>query len=147
MACGAKRLVRLVCLGNPDPVDSQVPPEPNRTFPARQRQQCGRPAWLATAPEEDWPEELDRSEVREIWEEPWGDRRQELVIMGARIADDLLDQLEQCCPADAEMAVIQEAWLDLPEPFLAWQRTSEGDDETLEQPPPAARHRALQQGR
>ena len=88
--------------------------------------------WLATAPEEEWPEDLDRSEVDEIWEEPWGDRRQELVIIGARMADDLLEQLEQCCLTDAEMAVGQEAWLDLPDPFPAWRLTSEGDGETLD---------------
>jgi hypothetical protein len=117
MACGAKRLAQLVCLGNPDRVDSRFTREPNQTFPPRQQQQRGRPTWQATAPEEDWPEELDRSEVHEIREEPWGDRRQELVIIGARIADELLDQLEQCCLADVEMAVIREGLARPSRPF------------------------------
>ena len=41
-------------------------------------------SWLAMAPEEEWPEDLDAEDIEAIWEEPWGDRRQELVVIGAR---------------------------------------------------------------
>ncbi len=78
-------------------------------------------SWLASAPAEDWPEELDRDEIDAIREEPWGDRRQELVVIGARLADDLLDRLEACCLTDDEMEAGPETWITLSDPFPAWR--------------------------
>ena len=52
--------------------------------------------------------------------------------VGGEVGGGLLDQLEQCCLTNAEMAVGQKAWLDLPDPFPAWRLTSEGDGETLD---------------
>jgi G3E family GTPase len=86
-------------------------------------------SWLASAPEEDWPEELDRDEIDAIWEEPWGDRRQELVVIGARLADDLLDRLEACCLTDDEMEAGPETWITLSDPFPAWRIAVEDDPE------------------
>ena len=71
------------------------------------------------------------SDLEDIWEDPWGDRRQELVIIGARLAADLLDQLHACCLTDHEMDAGQEAWLDLPDPFPAWRISMDGDGESI----------------
>ena len=87
--------------------------------------------WLATAEPEEWPEGLTMSDLEDIWEDPWGDRRQELVIIGARLAADLLDQLHACCLTDHEMDAGQEAWLDLPDPFPAWRISMDGDGESI----------------
>jgi G3E family GTPase len=42
--------------------------------------------WWAAVPKERWPEhDAARSYIAQHWEEPWGDRRQEIVFIGAGI--------------------------------------------------------------
>jgi hypothetical protein len=94
-------------------------------------------SWLASAPEEDWPEELDRDEIDAIWEEPWGDRRQELVIIGAKLAPDLLERLERCCLSDAEIDLGPEGWLGFDDPFPAWRIAEDGADDTVVEDDPS----------
>lgn len=60
-------------------------------YPASDSSAADPPGWQRHQ-KEDWPEELDRNEGDEIWEESWGDRQQELVIIGARMAGGLIDQ-------------------------------------------------------
>jgi len=88
-------------------------------------------SWLATAPQEEWPEDLDADDIEAIWEEPWGDRRQELVVIGAKLAPDLLERLEGCCLTDAEMALGPDGWLEFDDPFPAWRIADDGDDDTV----------------
>jgi len=77
--------------------------------------------WLASANDSEWPEDLDLDEIDAIWEEPWGDRRQELVIIGANLAPDLLQQFDRCCLSDAEIDLGPEAWVAFDDPFPAWR--------------------------
>jgi G3E family GTPase len=77
--------------------------------------------WLASAAEQEWPAELDLAEIEAIWEEPWGDRRQELVIIGANLAPDLLGQLDRACLSDAEIDLGPESWAEIEDPFPAWR--------------------------
>lgn len=85
-------------------------------------------SWLASAPPSEWPEELDRDDVQAIWAEPWGDRRQELVVIGANLQESLLDALQACCLTDEEMAVGPDMWLAFDDPFPAWRIATDGDD-------------------
>ena len=88
-------------------------------------------SWLAMEPEEEWPEDLDAEDIEAIWEEPWGDRRQELVVIGAKLAPDLLEWLAGCCLTDAEMALGPDGWLGFDDPFPAWRIADDGDDDTV----------------
>jgi len=88
-------------------------------------------SWLASAPREEWPEELDADDIASIWEEPWGDRRQELVVIGARLCDDLLEKLEACCLTDDEMALGPDGWQALADPFPAWRISDDGTADAL----------------
>jgi G3E family GTPase len=87
--------------------------------------------WLASAEQHEWPEELDPADIEAIWEEPWGDRRQELVVIGAKLSDRLLADLDACCLTDAEMALEPSGWLTLDDPFPAWviARGDEDDED------------------
>ncbi len=88
--------------------------------------------WLASADDSDWPEDLDLEEVGAIWEEPWGDRRQELVIIGANLAPDLLEQLDGCCLSEAEIDLGPDAWAEIEDPFPAWRiEADEGHASTI----------------
>jgi G3E family GTPase len=88
-------------------------------------------SWLATAPRDEWPEDLDADDIAAIWQEPWGDRRQELVIIGAKLAPDLLERLDRCCLSDAEIDLGPEGWLGFDDPFPAWRIAEQGHDDTV----------------
>ncbi len=81
--------------------------------------------WWASVPRERWPTHPDAlAEVAGKWQEPWGDRRQEIVFIGAghdRAA--ITAALDAALVTSADFA--PEAWKDLPDPFPAWRRTQE----------------------
>ncbi len=78
--------------------------------------------WWASVPVERWPGHPEAlAEMKRNWVEPWGDRRQELVFIGAGMdraaisaqLDAALVQAEGFSPAD---------WAGLPDPFPEWGR-------------------------
>ncbi|MEM7120704.1 MAG: GTP-binding protein [Pseudomonadota bacterium] len=79
--------------------------------------------WWASVPRERWPdEERARAYMRAHWEEPWGDRRQEIVFIGSGIDwSELKARLDACLVPD-DLAIGPESFVDLPDPFPAWQR-------------------------
>jgi G3E family GTPase len=79
--------------------------------------------WWAAQPRSRWPDDPDwRAMVASQWQEPWGDRRQEIVFIGMGMDKAALRRdLEACLLTDAEMAKGAKAWSKLPDPFPAWR--------------------------
>ncbi|MBM3975315.1 MAG: GTP-binding protein, partial [Planctomycetes bacterium] len=66
--------------------------------------------WWATTPPAEWPDEA-RTGIESNWCEPWGDRRQEIVVIGRHVDEAALRRrLDACLLADAEMAGGPAAW-------------------------------------
>jgi len=80
--------------------------------------------WFATVPRDSWPD--DEEEITLVlsnWKEPYGDRRQEIVLIGytKEMDEDFLkDCLDACLLTDAEMNGGESAWTTLNDPFPAW---------------------------
>ena len=85
--------------------------------------------WYAALPREEWPEDEEtRGAIEASWEEPSGDRRQELVFIGVDVDQEALARgLDACLLTDAEMAKGPHGWRRLKDPFPAWDAALEGD--------------------
>lgn len=82
--------------------------------------------WWAMVPKERWPEDAHAQRYMQAhWKDPWGDRRQELVFIGAGFDwPDLKARLDDCLvPADATTGPYDVP--DYPDPFPVWRRTTE----------------------
>ncbi|MAU43917.1 MAG: 4-hydroxytetrahydrobiopterin dehydratase [Yangia sp.] len=79
--------------------------------------------WWATVPSERWPDHPQALDyLRQHWLEPFGDRRQELVFIGAGMDRAAITAaLDAALVGDAERFEPQQ-WQDLPDPFPAWRR-------------------------
>ena len=80
--------------------------------------------WWAAVPKERWPDhDSARAYMLEHWQEPWGDRRQEIVFIGAGIDwPKLKARLGRGAAARDRRRPGPEALPDLPDPFPAWRR-------------------------
>ena len=83
--------------------------------------------WWANVPKERWPEHASATAyIKEHWSEPWGDRRQELVFIGADIDWPALKSLLDGCLVPAVLAPGPDVLpLDLPDPFPGWRRVED----------------------
>lgn len=80
--------------------------------------------WWAAQPKERWPDDPDwRRGVMTNWQEPFGDRRQEVVFTGIGMDEAALRRrLDACLLTDAEMNGGPKAWARLPDPFPVWRQ-------------------------
>ncbi|MEJ8560562.1 GTP-binding protein [Yoonia sp. GPGPB17] len=79
--------------------------------------------WWASVPQERWPtHESARAYMAENWQEPWGDRRQELVFIGAGIDWTALKASLDSCLVPEHLAPGPGALPDFPDPFPIWRR-------------------------
>jgi G3E family GTPase len=85
--------------------------------------------WWAAVPKERWPDHAGaRAYMQAHWQEPWGDRRQEIVFIGvdidwpalkARLDAALLPEVAATRPDELQEVA------DLPDPFPLWRRAEE----------------------
>ena len=82
--------------------------------------------WKAV-PEEHWPEDADYLEsIKALWEEPFGDMRQELVFIGQNLDQHAFTHaLDQCLLTDDELVAGKSFWLNLPDPFPSWEKNED----------------------
>ena len=88
----------------------------------RQNSCGGAGIWWAALPREDWPSETEAlRRMQETWREPYGDRRQELVLIGeAAPLAAVTRGLDACLLNAEEFARPLRDWSSLPDPFPAW---------------------------
>ncbi|MEM7445100.1 MAG: GTP-binding protein [Pseudomonadota bacterium] len=81
--------------------------------------------WWAAVPMERWPggDTGARSYITSHWQDPWGDRRQEIVFIGAGIDWPALKARLDDCLVPTHLAQGPDALPDLPDPFPLWRRT------------------------
>ncbi|WP_050519420.1 GTP-binding protein [Pseudorhodobacter antarcticus] len=79
--------------------------------------------WWASVPKERWPDHDGmRDYMAQNWSEPWGDRRQEIVFIGAGIGWPVLKaRLDACLTAASDPSDLARR-ADLPDPFPGWRR-------------------------
>ncbi|MGE0400287.1 MAG: zinc metallochaperone GTPase ZigA [Kofleriaceae bacterium] len=78
--------------------------------------------WWSAVDESEWPPDAAaRERIRRNFEGPYGDRRQELVLIGMEMNEAALRaDLDACLLTDVEMSRGPAAWKRLPDPFPAW---------------------------
>ncbi|GLQ25209.1 GTP-binding protein [Sulfitobacter pacificus] len=82
--------------------------------------------WWASVPKENWPDhDSAKAYMQAHWEEPWGDRRQELVFIGAGIGWPTLKARLDSCLVPAVAATGPDNLPDYPDPFPLWRRAEE----------------------
>jgi len=73
--------------------------------------------WWATIPKDKWPEDV-KEVLEEMWDEKYGDRRQELVFIGTKLnKDKLKEELDACLLTDEELT---KDYKNLKDPFPSW---------------------------
>lgn len=80
--------------------------------------------WFASVPRHHWPIASEDRRIAEAnWQEPYGDRRQEIVLIGfvEQMDEEVLrHQFDQCLLSDTEMQEGPGAWQSYDDPFRPW---------------------------
>ena len=78
--------------------------------------------WKAV-PKENWPTDQDYLDsIAEIWAEPFGDMRQELVFIGQNLDQSAItDALDNCLLSEDAVLKGKEYWATFTDPFPKWE--------------------------
>lgn len=78
--------------------------------------------WYASIPKGEWPDDPDtRAQIERDWQDPWGDRRQEIVFIGVGLDEGALTaRLDAALLTEKERAAGPKRWAKLRDPFPAW---------------------------
>lgn len=77
--------------------------------------------WKAV-PKPQWPNNPDDlNAIEQLWVEPFGDMRQELVFIGQNLDQaKIIAELDNCLLSELEMSRGRDYWVSLPDPFPQW---------------------------
>jgi len=92
--------------------------------------------WWASLPDDAVPDDpAEEALLASLWHPDWGDRRQEIVLIGQDMDEaDLRARFDACLLTDAELALGPEGWTTFPDPFSNWDSLTDDDrvDEVLD---------------
>ena len=79
-----------------------------------------------SVPKEDWPSDAESlASIKNNWEDPFGDMRQELVFIGQKLdQDSMINALNECLLSDEDLRKGEAYWVTLSDPFPAWEEAS-----------------------
>jgi len=93
-----------------------------------QRRAEARGLWWATVPRAQWPRYPQfHSLIDRHWDPVWGDRRQELVFIGAKLPEAEIRAALDSCLVGAETGLDPEIARNLHDPFPPWQQAMSPD--------------------
>jgi G3E family GTPase len=89
--------------------------------------------WWAATPASDWPQDHDSQQyIRSRMQAPYGDRQQELVLIGMAMDKTALTAaFDACLLSESEVAMGMPAWRELPDPFPRWSVASQEETASL----------------
>ena len=68
--------------------------------------------------------------IKKVWEEPFGDRRQELVFIGTNYdKEEMIKNLDKALLTDDEMKLSIDEWSEFEDPFPQWQIAQENEED------------------
>lgn len=74
-------------------------------------------------PKKQWPDHTEWEKIlNKNWTETYGDRRQEIVFIGAGMEKEELCRILDDCLVDEEDQMDIEAWSELNDPFHPWKQ-------------------------
>jgi len=81
--------------------------------------------WWAEVEQNRWPQDTQfKKHMNRVWDEVWGDRRQEIVLIGIDFdKEDLQLRFDSCLLTEEEMNKGIFAWENYPNPFEEWTLT------------------------
>ena len=84
--------------------------------------------WWAAAAASSWPDAPETvAEIRREFQAPYGDRRQELVLIGIEMDEGMLrDGFERCLLTDEELMLGPDGWRAFEDPFPSWGELPSG---------------------
>lgn len=79
--------------------------------------------WWSAIPAEDWPDDPElHHEISKLSQPPYGDRRQELVVIGHDLGEaDFRRRLDRCLLTDEEFEAGPEVWGNYDDPIPEWE--------------------------
>jgi len=88
--------------------------------------------WWSAVPEERWPDDQESREyLREVTVDGYGDRRQELVVIGIDMDEvRIRTSLDRCLLSDPEYDLGPRGWLELADPFPRWELVDKSSSPT-----------------
>lgn len=85
--------------------------------------------WCASVPKSQWPDDPEwRQHIDQIWDQRYGDRRQEIVFIGAGLDEAVLRRrLDDCLVSEVQSRDLPIGdWSSLSDPFPEWKRAEPG---------------------